>query len=215
MIKSTLKGNLIVISGPSGSGKDTIVNEIVNDKIKVSISATTRPQRKNEVDGIHYYFMSKKEFEDKINNDEFLEFAQVHQTDYYGTLKSEVEKDLNSGKDVVLVIDVIGALQIKEKYPDAVFIFILPPSVQVLKQRLIKRESENMQTMIKRFNSLYKEITKINEYNYVVVNDELDLAVMEVKSIIKSEHLKTNYIEDVIVDTDEERVLQEIIDFYS
>lgn len=215
MIKNKGKGNLIVISGPSGSGKDSIVNLILNDEVKLSISATTRNKRKDEVEGVHYYFLTKKEFEDKINNGDFLEFAQVHQTDYYGTLKSEVEKDLHSGKDVLLVIDVIGALQIKEKFPDVVFIFILPPSVQVLKERLIKRETETMDTMIKRFNSLYKEITKINEYNYVVVNDDLKLAAKEVKSIITSERCKIESMGDLIIDTDEDRILQEIIDFYS
>ena len=166
MIKSRKKGDLIVISGPSGSGKDSICNEILKNRenIQESISMTTRERRDYEVDGKDYYFVTKEEFEEHIKNDDLLEYAIVHEKDYYGTPKSNIFKILDSGEDVILIIDIQGALQIKEKYKDAIFIFILPPSMKELKKRLIKRGSETKESLLRRFKSMYKEINTISKY---------------------------------------------------
>lgn len=214
MIKNTNKGDLIVISGPSGAGKDTLVNEILNEDISLSISATTRDKREGEIDGVDYFFLSKAEFLEKMKNDEFIEYAIVHGENYYGTLKSEVDKKLEDNKDVVLVIDIKGALSIKTKFPDAIFIFVMPPSIKVLKERLIARKTETKESMMKRFTSLYTEINEIPKYNYVVVNDEIELAVNKIKSILISEKCRVDRIEDLEVDTKEEDIHDEIKDYF-
>lgn len=214
MIKNNVSGDLIVLSGPSGSGKDTVVQKVLGDNISISISATTREKREGEKDGVDYYFLSKEEFEEKIENDEFLEYAVVHGKDYYGTLKSEVVKILDQKKDVILVIDIKGALLIKEKFPSALFIFLLPPSVQTLKERLILRKSETKESMLRRFTSLYKEINEISKYNYVVVNDSLDEAVNKIKSILVSEKCRVDRIDDLVIDTKEEEIHEEIINIF-
>lgn len=215
MIKSKSTGDLIVISGPSGAGKDTIVNEILNENIKLSVSATTREARSGEIDGKDYFFLSKKEFLEKIKNDEFIEYAMVHGDNYYGTLKSEVIKDLKAKKDVILVIDIKGAISIQDKFPSAIFIFILPPSIEVLKDRLIGRASESKESMLKRFTSLYKEVNEISKYNYVVINDSVSDAVNKIKSILTSEKCRVDRIDDLVIDTKEEEIHEKIIEYFN
>lgn len=215
MIKNNAKGDLIVISGPSGAGKDTVVNQILGDNISLSISATTRDKREGETDGVDYFFLSKSEFLEKMKNDEFIEYAIVHGDNYYGTLKSEVLKKLEQKIDVVLVIDIKGAIEIQKKYPSAIFIFILPPSIKTMKERLIGRHTETKESMLKRFTSLYSEINEISKYNYVVVNDSLELAVSKIKSILISEKCRVDRIEDLVIDTKEEEIHEEIIDFFT
>ena len=214
MIKKRVKGDLIVISGPSGCGKDTICNEIckIRKNIVKSISMTTRNMRDGELNNKDYYFVSKEEFEDKINNNELLEYAIVHEKDYYGTPKKKVLETLESGLDIVLIIDIQGALQIKEKYPEAVFIFIMPPSMKELKNRLVNRKSETKESMLRRFKSMYKEVNEINKYNYVVVNDNLADSVKTVDAIIESQKSRVDRIEELDINSIEEAIHEELVD---
>lgn len=214
MIKKRVKGDLIVISGPSGCGKDTICSELfkVRKNIVKSISMTTRDMRDGEVNNKDYYFVSKEEFEEKIKTDELLEYAIVHEKDYYGTPKKKVLETLESGLDIVLIIDIQGALQIKEKYPEAVFIFIMPPSMKELKSRLINRKSETKESMLRRFKSMYKEVNEINKYNYVVVNDNLENSVKTVDAIIESQKSRVDRIEELDINSIEEAIHEELVD---
>ena len=189
------KGNLIVFSGPSGSGKGTILKEYLNsDNGKnawVSVSATTRAPRHSEAHGVNYFFLSKQEFETTIQNDGFLEYAQFCDN-YYGTLKSEVQKKLDMGIDVILEIEVQGAMNIKKQIADAVMIFVIPPSFKELRQRLVNRATEAEDVIDKRINTALKEVDFIKEYTYVIINDKLDDAVNEFSAILKAEKLKVN-----------------------
>ncbi len=214
MIKSKKKGDLIVISGPSGCGKDSICNKVIKKRknIQISVSMTTREKRQGEKEGKDYYFVTKEEFEKSIENDDLLEYAIVHEKDYYGTPKSNLFKILEDGIDVILIIDIQGALQIKEKYPEAIFIFILPPSMRELKKRLIKRGSETKESMFRRFKSMYKEINEIVKYNYVVVNDELDDAVNKVIAILDSQKCRVDRIEELDVSSIEEVMHEDLVD---
>lgn len=185
---------LVVISGPSGVGKGTIVNEVVRrlgeKKVYLSVSATTRAPRAGEVHGKHYFFMSREEFQKMLLGDGFLESARNYEN-YYGTPKKNVLDNLNRGKDVILEIDINGGMQVKEKYPKAVMIFILPPSVEELQSRLKKRNSESQKSFEIRTNAAAGEIKKYKFYDYAVLNDSLDRAVCDIMSILKSEKLKS------------------------
>ena len=208
MVRKKVKGDLIIISGPSGSGKGTIVNELLNrnDSIFLSVSATTRSPRKNEIDGVNYYFISKEEFENKIESNEFLEYAKVHHGNYYGTLKDKVIDEINKGVDVILEIDIEGAIQIKNTMPEAIFIFIMPPSMKELKRRLISRNTETKEQIVDRFKSAYQEINEVSKYNYVVINDEVSNAVSKIEAIIKAEKCRVDRIEDFDLNTKEEMI---------
>ena len=214
MIKTKKSGELIIISGTTCAGKDTVVKKILdnNDNITKSISYTTRPIRENEQDGKDYYFVTKEMFLDKIDRDEFLEYAQVQYKEYYGTPKKEVIDLLESGKDVILVIDVEGAKIIKEKYPNTLLIFILAPSMNELKRRIINRKTETKEQIIKRFQVAYREINEINNYNYVVVNDDLDKCVLKVESIIIANKCRVDRIEEMSVENEEEFMHELLID---
>ena len=157
-----------VIVGPTASGKGTMMKMLQDefkDKVTFSISATTREPRPNEVNGVNYYFITKEEFENKIKNGDFLEYAEVHKGDYYGTPKKEVLELLNSGKDVILEIDVEGAKQIKNKYPETILIFIMAPSMSEVKRRIKMRGQESNEQIIKRFETAYREINEVNKYS--------------------------------------------------
>ncbi len=214
MIKEKTKGLLIVVSGPSGAGKDTICNRVVNDisNIKMSISMTSREPRGEEVNGKDYYFVSKEEFEESIRKDELLEYAIVHNNQYYGTPKAKIEDDLNKGISVILNIDIQGALKIKERIPEALFIFIVPPSMEVLKERLIARNTESKDKILERFKTAYKEINEYKKYNYIVVNDKLNIAVDKVEAIIKAEKCRVDRIEDIYLNNKEEFIHEGLID---
>lgn len=214
MIKKKIKGDLIIISGPSGCGKGTICKELIknNDNLVISTSATTRSPRNGEVDGIDYYFITKKEFEEKIKNNEFLEFAKVHHDNYYGTLKNKVLDNINKGIDVILEIDIEGALQINTTMPEAIFIFIMPPSMRELKKRLIKRNTETKDQIIDRFKKAYQEINAASKYNYVIINDEISSAVNKIKSIIEAEKCRVDRIEDFDLNTKEELMHELLMD---
>lgn len=208
MIKKKIKGDLIVISGPSGCGKGTLCRELIknNDNLIISTSATTRSPRNGEIDGVDYYFITKKEFEDKIKNNDFLEFAKVHHDNYYGTLKKKVLDNINKGIDVILEIDIEGAIQINNTMPQAIFIFIMPPSMRELKRRLIERKTETKEQIIDRFKKAYQEINEVSKYNYVVINDEIDKAVKKIESIILAEKCRVDRIEDFDLNTKEELI---------
>ena len=208
------RGILIVISGPSGAGKGTICKALLekHDNIYISVSATTRSPRKGEIEGVNYYFLTKEAFEEKVKENGFLEYANVH-GNFYGTPKVNVEKMLDEGKDVILEIDIQGALQVKENFKEGVFIFILPPSMEELKQRIIKRGSETEESLMTRFKNAYKEINYVSKYNYAVVNDKLDVAVSKVESIIAAEKCRVDRIkENTILDSKEGLIHEQLYD---
>jgi len=207
MIRSKKTGQLIVISGPSGAGKDSIVQELLklNNNLWLSISATSREKRSYEKDKVDYYFLSEKEFKEKIKEDYFLEYAK-YSDNYYGTPKEYIKEKLNNGIDVILVIEIQGAKKVKELVEDAIFIFIMPPSIKELVKRLEKRGSEDKDKLLKRFNKTYIEINEVSKYNYVVVNDDLNVATNKVKSIIDAEKCRVDRIEEVYLDTPEEKL---------
>lgn len=204
MTKDNKKGILIVISGPSGAGKGTICKALLDkhDDLYLSVSATTREPRTGEIHGVNYYFLTKEEFERKVAEDDFLEWAQVY-GNYYGTPKSNVEEMLNAGKNVILEIDIQGALRIKENSEEGVFIFILPPTMEELKKRIINRGSETQESLMRRFSSAYEEINYISKYNYGVINDTIENAVQKVENIICAEACRVHRIKDYILESKE------------
>lgn len=213
MIKTNNKGLLIVVSGPSGAGKDTICQKLIkeNSNIWMSVSMTTRKPRSLEKDGVDYFFVSSEEFENKINDNTFLEYASYNDN-YYGTPKDKVEEKLNEGKDVILVIDINGAINIKKIIPSALFIFIMPPDMETLKNRLIGRKTESKDKVVQRFITAYNEVNNYKKYNYVVVNDKVEDAVNKVKSIIQSEKCRVDRIEDIYLGNKEELIHEILID---
>ena len=196
------KGMLIVVSGPSGCGKGTVLAEILkSDKIFYSVSATTRSPRLGETDGVNYYFLTKEKFETLIEEDGMLEYAS-YCGNYYGTPKKPVEDMLEQGKHVILEIEVQGAMKVMEKCPEAVFVFILPPSLKELERRLNKRGTEAEDVIKKRLSEAAGEIKQAYKYNYAVINGELSEAVDDLKAIIRAEELKSvnskNNIDEVL-----------------
>ena len=185
------RGRLLVISGPSGTGKGTICGRVLEDlqDIVLSISMTTRQPRNGEAHGVNYYFASVEEFEKTIAADGFLEYARVYEN-YYGTPRARVMELLDEGIDVLLEIDVQGALQIKKACPQAVLIFIMPPSLEVLRQRIEGRATDSAEVIDRRMREAEAEIALAGEYNYQVVNDDLETAVKEVEDIIRKERTK-------------------------
>ena len=181
-------GLLIVISGPSGAGKGTVCKRLLekNDRLRISTSVTTRKPRPHEVEGVHYYFRTMEEFESMVEERQFLEYANVH-GNMYGTLRSTVKDILMSGQDMILEIDIQGTLMVKESFPEGVFIFIVPPTMQELKNRITGRGTEDEETILRRFRTAYKELNFISRYNYVVVNDVVEEAVNKIESIITAE----------------------------
>jgi guanylate kinase len=179
------KGVLIIVSGPSGSGKGTLLSRLVNDEddIFFSISATTRQPREEEINGKHYFFITKDEFIKNIEQGNMLEYAEFCDN-FYGTPKDEVDKQLNLGKNVLLEIEVQGAMQVMKKCPDAVFIFIMPPSIKELLNRLMNRGTENANVVHKRIEKAKIEMEQANKYDFVVINDDIDRAYNELKKII-------------------------------
>ena len=213
MKKKKKKGSLIVISGPSGAGKDTVVNKLkeINNNIWVSISCTSRLPRKNEEEGKDYFFLTKEKFMEKINKGEFLEYA-IYNDNYYGTPIDKITEKLNNGIDVILVIEVQGALYVKQHIKDAIFIFIMPTSMKELKNRLIKRNTDSKEKILERFKIAYNEINEMTKYNYVVVNDEIDTSANKVNSIIISEKCRVDRIEEVYLNNKEEMMHEILID---
>lgn len=193
-MKQNRKGLLLVISGPAGVGKGTINLSLIsrNSDIRMSVSATTRQPRPGEIDGVHYFFKTEEEFQKMIESGAFLEYMRVFNMHYYGTPKSFVEQELAEGRSVILEIDVQGAMRVKAAYPDAVLIFIAPPSMSELKSRLIHRGTESSEAIDRRFETAYQEMKYIDQYDYVVVNDILDLAIARTEDIIVAERCKVS-----------------------
>ena len=185
------KGRLIIVSGPSGSGKDTILQKVFEKlpEIRFSISTITRDMRPGEVEGEKYNFISREKFESMIEKDELLEY-NLYVDNYYGTPREPVEKCIEAGEDIFVEIDVNGAAQIREKAKDALSIFIMPPSMSVLRARLTGRGTETPELIEKRLEAAAKEIARADEYDYIVINDVLEDAVADVNAIIRSDRAR-------------------------
>ncbi|WP_405102307.1 guanylate kinase [Oceanobacillus sp. FSL H7-0719] len=189
-------GILFILSGPSGVGKGTVRKKLFEEKtdLQYSISMTTRDMRPGEADGVDYFYRSKEDFEQMIENGQLLEYAK-YVNNYYGTPRAYVEETLANGKDVFLEIEVQGALQVKKNFPQGVFIFLFPPSLDELKNRIEGRGTESQELVLNRLKEARTEIEMMHAYDYVVVNDDVNLAVDRVKSIIQSEHLRRERVE--------------------
>lgn len=186
------KGTFFVLSGPSGSGKGTVLKEVLrkSDRIVYSVSPTSRSPRAGEVDGINYYFKSREEFETLIKADAFIEYTETY-GNYYGTLKSEVEKAIENGKNIILEIDPVGARNVRAHYPDAVLMFLVAPDLEVLSSRLSGRGSESAETFKIRHDAALSEMENATLYDYVVVNDFVERAADDILAIIRAENLRT------------------------
>lgn len=186
------RGILIVVSGFAGSGKGTLMKEIMEqyDNYALSISATTRSPRGTEVDGKEYFFKTKEEFEKMIAQGELIEYAN-YVGNYYGTPKSYVEEQLAAGKDVILEIEIQGALKVKEQFPETLLLFVTPPNATILKDRLVGRGTETMDVVAQRMERAAEEAEGILSYDYILVNDDLQICVSQMHHIIQSEHFKT------------------------
>jgi len=214
ILKQRTRGSLIVISGPSGCGKGTLIKEYLRnnrDHAWLSVSCTSRDMRDGDVEGESYYFLTRKEFEKMIKKGEFLEYAEYN-GNYYGTPKEHIEDRLASGIDVLLEIEVQGALKVKELVPEAICIFIMPPSMEELRDRLVGRGTESSDKILGRFKSAYQEINEVTKYNYVVTNDEIEMAVKKIESIIISEKCRVDRIEEVYLDNSEEAIHELLLD---
>ena len=197
---NTPKGILIVFSGFSGSGKGTVMRELMSrysDRYALSISATTRQPREGEVDGREYFFKTREEFEKMIEKNELIEYAQ-YVKNYYGTPKAYVEEQLSAGKDVILEIEIQGALKVKEMFPDTVLMFVTPPNAPTLKNRLVGRGTEPADVIDARLSRAFEESLGIEAYDYLIVNDDLEACVLEVDSIIRNEHRRMSRNQEFI-----------------
>lgn len=191
-----IKGFPIILSAPSGGGKSTIAEEVIkrsNQSIVRSISCTTRPARQNERNGVDYFFLKEEEFKEKVDKKEFLEWAVVHDH-YYGTPKQNMEMQLDTGKDVMLVIDPQGAAAVRKIYPNGIYIFVVPPTWDALKARLKGRGTDDEAAMEIRYADARIELRSLKHYEFLVLNDELEKAVSDVLSILRSEHCRLSRI---------------------
>ena len=210
-----LKGLLVVVSAPSGTGKTTLCHMLLKEfeNMEFSVSYTTRPPRKGEVNGKDYFFVSKEEFERMVEEGDFLEWANVY-GNLYGTSKSQVLRALNEGKDILLDIDVQGALQVKKNLPEAVLIFIMPPSFDELERRLRHRGTDSEEVIKRRLETAKEEIKKAVYYDYIVVNDVLEVAFDKLKSIVTAEKCRTDRLkgqmDKLIKDEEMLKLLKEV-----
>lgn len=194
------QGKLFVFSGPSATGKGTICRELLKDPDTwLSISLTTRAPREGEEHGVHYYFVTREEYDRTVEEDGFLEHAEIY-GNCYGTPKRYALEHMAAGEDVILEIEMQGALQIKKAYPEAVLIFVLPPSLKELQNRIRKRGSESEEQIAARMKTTLSEIELLPEYDYFLVNDDLDEAIATARSIMKAEHCKTAGTAQALID---------------
>lgn len=193
------EGLLVVISGPSGAGKGTICRSLTENAkdLELSVSATTRAPRIGEIEGKNYYFIDVEEFKKRVENGEFLEYANVYDN-YYGTPKEKVIEKLRTGRTVILEIDIQGALKVKKSHPEGVFIFVVPPSIDELQKRIITRATDTIEVIGKRMKCVKDELDYAKEYDYVVMNDSLEEAVSKIKSIIDVEKMRSHRNTDLI-----------------
>ena len=212
MIKNKEKGLLIVVSGPSGCGKSTLNQMLlkIRNNIVMSISDTTRKPRSGEKNNVDYNFISKEEFLKNIDNNKYLEYAR-YADNYYGTPVKRVDDNLNKGIDVILEIDIEGARKVNELRKDAIFIFIMPPSMKVLKERLVARKTETKEQIVERFKTAYKEINEVSKYNYVIVNDDINESLNKMNAILTCEKCRVDRIEDVDLGNKEELIHEILI----
>lgn len=184
------KNNIFIISAPSGSGKTTLIDLLLgeNPSLLFSISHTTRPPRPGERDGVEYFFVSERKFEQMIRDGQFVEWAEVH-GHFYGTSREMLEQAERNNRDVMLDIDVQGAAQVRQKIPEAISIFILPPSYEALKTRLLSRQKDSEEVMLKRLENARKEIRRYSEFDYIIINDDLDSALKSLSDIIAGSKL--------------------------
>lgn len=194
-----MKGSLFVVSAPAGCGKDTILNAMFkqNDSAGYAVSATTRAPREGEVNGVHYHFLTRGEFEKKIAEKEVLEYTE-YCGNYYGTLKKSVDDLLEAGKDAILKIEVEGAMNIKKMFPEARLVFILPPSWEVLEKRLRDRGTETEDKIVERTKQARSEVGSAKNYDYLIVNDNLDAAVNDLLAILKAEKLRRDNNDELL-----------------
>lgn len=192
------KGLLLVVSGPSGAGKSTVCRRLIREMpgIALSVSVTTRPPRNFETEGVNYFFRTPEQFEGMLKNDELLEHASVYGNSY-GTPARYVFDHMEEGRDVLLEIEMQGALQVKKRFPDGVFIFIVPPSMRELTERIRMRGSETQEDLMKRFRAAYEELGYLDEYHYLVINEDVDRAVQRIKAIINAEKCRVSRNEDL------------------
>ena len=194
------QGKLFVFSGPSATGKGTICRELLKDPDTwLSVSLTTRAPREGEEHGVHYYFVTREEYDRTVEEDGFLEHAEIY-GNCYGTPKRYALEHMAAGEDVILEIEMQGALQIKKAYPEAVLIFVLPPSLKELQNRIRKRGSESEEQIAARVKTTLSEIELLPEYDYFLVNDDLDEAIATARSIMKAEHCKTAGTAQALID---------------
>lgn len=214
MIRQRKNGELIIISGTTCAGKGTIIKKLLekNENLALSISYTSRSPREGEIDGVDYKFISRKKFEEKIKKGDFLEYAKVRYGEYFGTPKEEVDKLLKHGKDVLLEIDVQGAKQIKEMYPSTVLIFVVAPTMEEVKRRIVKRGKETNEQIVERFKTAYKELNEIPNYNYIVVNDNIYEAVNKIEAILTSIKCRVDRIEELSMENEEEIIHEFLAD---
>lgn len=194
-----MKGNLIIISSPSGGGKGTLIKRILEivPNVGYSISFTTREMRAGETHGRDYFFVSRDEFKRLIENAALLEYAEVH-TNFYGTSVEQVKEEIEAGRDVILEIDVQGAMNVLDKFPEAVSIFILPPSFQMLAARLTARATEKIDHLNLRLRNSFGEVSRYTEFEYIVINDEIERAVLDLQTIILADRLRRDRQTDAI-----------------
>lgn len=185
------RGVLFVVSGPSGAGKGTVCKALVekNPEVFLSVSATTRKARPHEVEGVHYYFLDEEDFQSRIREGDMLEYA-VFCGNYYGTPKHRVDEMLEQGKNVILEIEVQGAMKVRDKYPEGVYIFVLPPSMRELRNRIVGRGTESQEVIDERLRTAAWEYGHISKYNYVLLNDSVEAAVERFEAIIRAEHCR-------------------------
>ncbi len=198
------RGQLIVISGPSGVGKGTVLKEFLKDRenVALSVSATTRQPRPGEENGVHYYFLTKEQFLQKVGEGNMLEYAQYNEN-YYGTPKDKVEEALDAGRDIVLEIEVQGACSVKKQCPEALLVFVMPPSWKELENRLMGRETEDIETVKNRLRIAHTELKEAAHYDYILVNDTVEHAVEQLKHIIEAGRCRTQTMIDFIKEVDQ------------
>lgn len=199
-MKIRLKGVPIVVSAPSGAGKTTLINKLISKlykEIAYSVSATTRPSRRNEKDGVNYFFLSKEEFKRWIDEGKFIEWAQVH-NHYYGTPKKMFKETLKKGYNIIMDLDVQGGINIKKRYPDGIYIFILTKNVDILKRRLTRRKTDTEESINERIKNAREELRFIKEYDYVVINDTIKKTIDTILAILIAEGCLTKRNSSII-----------------